>query len=191
MPLSFIDPELGVPDDDASADVASGRRYYGKYRGIVANTLDPLQIGRIQAIVPDTTGLLPSTWALPCLPIAGIQNGAFIVPVLGSNVWIEYEQGNLDYPIWVGMFYGSAAETPLLAKGVKPILPQITLQTSPLTGMTINDDLTSPSGGITLQSGPASISVSAKGVVIKYGLTYSIRIDPLGVDINNKTLTVT
>ena len=112
------------------------------------------------------------------------------MPVPGSNVWIEYEQGDLDYPIWVGMFYGSAAEVPLLAKGVKPILPQITLQTSPITGMTINDDIAGPAGGITLQSGPASISISAKGVVLKYGPTFSIRIDPTGVDINNKALTV-
>jgi Type VI secretion system/phage-baseplate injector OB domain len=189
MPLSLVNPLMMADDSEDTPE--SGRRYYGKYRGVVFNHLDPLQIGRIQAIVPDTTGLIPSTWALPCLPIAGIQNGSFLVPLPGTNVWIEYEQGNLDYPIWVGMFYGSTAEVPLLAKGVKPGLPQITFQTSPLTGMTINDDILGPSGGITLQSGPASISISAKGLILKYGPAFSIRMDPTGVDINNKALTIT
>ena len=89
--------------------------YYGKYRGTVINNVDPLQIGRIQALVPDVTGVVPSSWALPCAPIAGIQNGMFAVPVIGSGVWIEFEQGDPDYPIYVGGFWGTAAEVPALA----------------------------------------------------------------------------
>ena len=82
-------------------------RYYGKYRGTVFNNIDPEQRGRIMAIVPDVLGLIPSSWALPCAPIAGKQNGVYVVPKIGDGVWIEFEQGDPDYPIWVGVFGGS------------------------------------------------------------------------------------
>ena len=53
-------------------------RYYGKFRGTVVNNVDPEQRGRIQAIVPDVQGLTPTTWALPCVPIAGKQEGVYM-----------------------------------------------------------------------------------------------------------------
>src|SRR5258706_14152752 len=91
------------------------QRFYGKYRGTVINNVDPLQIGRIQVMVPDVSNVIPSSWAMPCVPIAGKQMGTYIVPQAGAGVWVEFEQGNPDYPIWVGGFWGSAAEVPALA----------------------------------------------------------------------------
>ncbi|MGH7871420.1 MAG: phage baseplate assembly protein V, partial [Candidatus Binatia bacterium] len=85
-------------------------RYYGKFRGTVVNNVDPEQRGRIQAIVPDVQGLIPITWALPCVPLAGKQEGVFMVPQVGAGVWIEFEQGDPEYPIWVGGFWGAFAE---------------------------------------------------------------------------------
>ena len=84
------------------------------------NNVDPMQIGRIQAMVPDVAGFVPSSWAMPCVPVAGINMGVFTVPPIGSGVWIEFERGDPDYPIWVGGYWGSAAETPALAKAVPP-----------------------------------------------------------------------
>ena len=77
-------------------------KFWGKYRGTVVNNIDPEQRGRIQAIVPAVTGLVPSSWAMPCVPFAGKQEGFFAVPQIASGVWIEYEDGNPDKPIWVG-----------------------------------------------------------------------------------------
>ena len=65
--------------------------------------------------VPDVSNVLPSTWAMPCVPFAGIQSGFYAVPAIGSQVWVEFEQGNPDYPIWVGCFWGSAGDVPALA----------------------------------------------------------------------------
>ena len=93
----------------------SATKYYGKYRGMVLNNIDPMQIGRLQVQVPDVTGLAPATWAMPCTPLAGIQNGMFALPLIGSGVWVEFEQGDPEHPIWVGCFWGSAAEVPALA----------------------------------------------------------------------------
>ena len=95
---------------------------YGKYRGIVTVNVDPLQIGRIQAMVPDAAGFVPSTWAMPCLPMAGINSGVFTAPMIGSGVWIEFERGDPDYPVWVGGYWGSAAEVPVLAH-IVPLSP--------------------------------------------------------------------
>ena len=59
--------------------------------------------------VPDVLGVIPSSWAMPCVPAAGIQAGCFIVPPIGSQVWVEFEQGDPDYPIWTGGFWGLVA----------------------------------------------------------------------------------
>lgn len=33
--------------------MSDGQKYYGKYRGMVLNNIDPLQIGRLMVQVPD------------------------------------------------------------------------------------------------------------------------------------------
>ncbi len=106
----------------------SDKKFFGKYRGTVLNNIDPMLMGRIQAIVPDVTGLIPSSWCMPCFQVAGIQNGVFTVPIIGSAVWIEYEHGDPDYPIWTGCFYGSPAEVPAMALIVPPGVPGITFR---------------------------------------------------------------
>ena len=103
--------------------MATPRAFYGKYRGTVVLNIDPEQRGRITAMVPDVLGLVPSSWALPCFPIAGKQQGAYLLPQIGAGVWIEFEQGDPDYPIWTGCYYGSVAEVPALALAGNPASP--------------------------------------------------------------------
>src|SRR5580698_2267822 len=89
--------------------------YFGKYRGVVLENLDPEQTGRVIVQVPDVLGAAPSSWAMPCVPAAGLQSGFFIVPPVNSQVWVEFERGNPDYPIWTGGFWGLPAEVPAMA----------------------------------------------------------------------------
>ena len=103
---------------------------YGKYRGMVLNNIDTEQRGRLLVQLPDVLGLGTSSWALPCVPLAGPQMGAYFVPLIGSGVWVEFEGGDPDYPIWTGCFWGSAAEVPPLALAGLPVSPNIVLQTS-------------------------------------------------------------
>ena len=166
------------------------QRYYGKYRGTVINNVDPMQIGRLQALVPDVTGLLPSSWAMPCLPVAGLQTGVFAVPIIGAGVWIEFEQGDPDYPIWVGCFYGSAAEVPTMARLVPPGVPGITLQTPLQNGLTISD-VPGPTGGILIKTATgAMVSVSDTGIIISNGKGAIINMTGPSVDMNLGALTV-
>lgn len=84
------------------------QRYYGKYRGFVHRTDDPLNVGRIQAIVPRLfDAQTPTGWASPCTPYAGPDQGLYVVPEPGSAVWIEFEEGDLSRPIWSGMWWGN------------------------------------------------------------------------------------
>lgn len=165
-------------------------KYYGKYRGMVLNNIDPMQQGRIQVQVPDVTGLAPATWAMPCVPVAGIQNGFFALPIIGSGVWVEFEQGEPEYPIWVGGFWGSAAEIPALAMATPPAIPAITLQTPLQNGITISD-LPGPTGGIVLKSATgASIIVNDTGIYIQNGRGAAITMVGPSTDINAGGLTV-
>ena len=81
-------------------------RFYGKYRGIVADNLDPLQRGRITATVPEVLGDVTSGWAMPCVPYAGDGSGQFTVPEPGTGVWVEFEAGDPSRPIWSGCWWG-------------------------------------------------------------------------------------
>ena len=87
-------------------------QFYGKYRGTVVSNVDPQNMGRLSVTVPDVSNIQTSTWAMPSAALAGSQSGFYAVPPVGSNVWVEFEQGDSDYPIWSGCFWGSSSEVP-------------------------------------------------------------------------------
>ena len=140
--------------------------------------------------MPDVGGLIPTTWAMPCVPVAGIQIGMFALPMIGSGVWVEFEQGDPDYPIWVGCFWGSAAEVPVLAQATPPAIQAITLQTPLQNGLTISD-LPGPTGGIMLKSATgAMMIVNDTGIYIQNGKGAAITMIGPTVTINNGALTI-
>jgi hypothetical protein len=79
-------------------------RFFGKYRGRVIDNVDPQSLGRIQAEVPSVAGSATS-WAMPCVPYADTYTGSFSPPPVGTNVWIEFEAGDANTPIWSGVFF--------------------------------------------------------------------------------------
>jgi hypothetical protein len=169
-------------------------KYYGKYRGLVIENIDPEQIGRIMVQVPDVLGEIPSSWAMPCVPAAGIQSGCFIVPPIGSQVWIEFEQGDPDYPIWTGGFWGLVADVPVFATAPPAIPPgqNILLQTTGQNMVMVSDAPPSPvTGGIVLKSmSGAMIVVNETGIYISNGQGAMITLVGPTVDINLGALTV-
>lgn len=142
-------------------------RHYGKYRGTVVNNTDPQQRGRIMATVPAVLGLTPSGWALPCAAGAGSHTGVLAVPPVGAAVWVEFEGGDANLPIWSGGFWPQAADVPSapnMAAGMQNIV--LATQTASLT----IDDLPGPSGGIVLKSPTgATIAVNDSGIFISNG----------------------
>lgn len=86
-----------------------GSRCFGKYRGRVSDNDDPQKRGRLQVIVP-TLFTDHAVWALPCVPMANPDgSGFFSIPDVDANVWVEFEAGNLEYPIWSGCFWAENA----------------------------------------------------------------------------------
>ncbi len=169
-------------------------RFFGKYRGLVIDNVDPMQVGRILAQVPVVLGETPTSWAMPCVPTAGIQAGLFIVPPIGSQVWIEFEQGNLDYPIWTGGFWGLTAEVPPIALAPAAVPPgqTIVLQTTGQNTLAVSDaPATSTTGGIILAAaGGAMIVVNEAGVTISNGKGATITLIGPAVSVNSGGLTV-
>lgn len=105
------------------ADLArcAQRNYFGKYRGFVVNNKDPEKRGRLRLLVPSALGETETNWALPCLPFGGLKDqGFFAVPEVDARVWVEFEQGNLSLPIWIGVFWQDSGDIPEEADKEKP-----------------------------------------------------------------------
>jgi hypothetical protein len=83
---------------------ALSQRYYGKYRGTVVATDDDTKRGRLKVTVPAVRGE-EEIWAMPCAPYAGDGVGFFALPPAGTSVWVEFEGGALNQPIWAGCFW--------------------------------------------------------------------------------------
>ena len=163
-----------------------GRKYPGVYRGRVINNQDPLSKGRVTAQCPDVHGLLPTTWAMPCVPITGLQSGTYFVPPLNAGVWIMFEEGDINHPIWMGCWWDGREEVPALAQASAP-LHAIVLQTPRQLSISLDDKT-----GILIRGpGGAMISISDVGITINNGKGAIIDMVGKAVVVNQGALVVT
>ncbi len=170
-------------------------KYYGKFRGTVLNNVDPELRGRLMLTVPDVLGVIPSSWAEPVVPLAGPTGppmGVYLVPPIGAGVWVEFEGGNPDYPIWAGCRWGATSDIPPLAKAGNPADPNIIMQSLLQHTFMISDLPPSPAtGGIILKSTTgAMIVVNDSGIYIQNGKGASITMIGPTVTVNNGALVV-
>ncbi len=169
--------------------MSDNNKYYGKYRGMVINNVDPMQMGRLQVQVPDV-GLTPSSWAMPCFPFTGKQMGMWVLPQIGSGIWVEFEKGDPDFPIWSGCWFGSAAEVPALALAAPPAVPNVVMQTQAQNILMISD-VPGPTGGILLKTTTgALISINDIGITISNGKGATIMMNGPTVSINQGALVI-
>jgi uncharacterized protein involved in type VI secretion and phage assembly len=166
-------------------------RYLGKYRGTVASNIDPLQQGRLLVQVPDVLADDPCIWALPALPGASPEAGLFALPPINAKVWVEFEQGDPQYAVWVGCFPGSTADLPAMAAAVPAPACPIILQTTGQNVVALSD-LPGASGGVMLRSKTgAFVSVSDTGIVLNNGRGAIITLAGASVTVNAGALVVT
>ena len=187
--------------------------YFGKYRGKVVNNVDPLQLGRLQVSVPGVLGVGRMSWANPCLPYAGPGVGLFAIPPVGANVWVEFEAGKSESPIWSGCFWGTKLEVPLEAQ-TPTAAATLKLLKTPTTVIQLDD--TPGVGGITLAVGPSAapiaslaldttgnvelstatgtVALTPDGTQITYGLTpaeqMTIQLSAAGISIENTAMSI-
>jgi hypothetical protein len=165
---------MAEPDGIAATLERQSDRFYGKYRGLVTKTADPLALGRIQASVPEVLGDVDTGWALPCAPYAGAGAGLFTVPPVGAGVWIEFEGGDVSRPICAGTWWGTG-DPPKDEQGspAKPAMKILRSEAGLIVALddggqtlTLSDSAGSNLLRITVQAGTIEIK-SAKRVTIE------------------------
>jgi len=158
--------------------------YLGKYPGIVANNVDPERRGRLQVKVHEVYGSGQSSWALPCVPYAGPDVGFFAIPPIGASIWVEFQQGDPDYPIWTGCFWGPNQSTPGNGLAEVKILKTSAgaIKLSEIQG----------EASITIEtSNGMKIAISSRGIEIDNGQNASIKLSGAQVSINGNALEIT
>ena len=93
------------------------RQYFGKYRGLVVDNADPMKLGRLKLHVPELLNQVVTGWATACVPYGGADNqGMVMIPEVGAGVWVEFERGELEHPIWVGTYWSKPSGATELPK---------------------------------------------------------------------------
>ncbi|KKG10814.1 phage baseplate assembly protein V [Methanosarcina sp. 2.H.A.1B.4] len=183
-PFSSDVPELkdgvvaGNPAVTTSTTSPASGSYFGKYRGKVVENTDPLGMGRLKVLVPALAGV-GTGWAMPSVPYAGMDVGLFALPPTGSNVWVEFEEGNSYHPIWSGCFW---------EKGEIPELqPEKKVFKTSRAAITLND--TPEKGEIVLEtSDGVRIVIGSDGIELSNGQGGSISLDGKNVSVNGRVL---
>jgi hypothetical protein len=157
--------------------------YYGKYRGKVELNIDPMQQGRVQVSCPAVLGDGRMSWAMPNAP----SDGFFMIPANGASVWVEFEGGDPDKPIWSGCFW-ETGKAP-----AQPALPQMKVIKTDSVTITMSD--LPGAGGLTIEVSPPAvatplkIALSASGIELTNG-SASVKLTPASVSLNNGALEV-
>lgn len=160
-------------------------KYFGKYRGVVLDNNDPQKRGRIKALVPDVLGEVESGWAMPCAPFGGEKVGFFAIPAVNAGVWIEFECGDPDFPVWSGCWWGSDKEIP--PQQEKEPHKKVMIRTP--GGQSIILDDTEES--ITLETvGGQKIVLRDNGIEIDNGKGATIKLSDKKVSVNGDALEV-
>jgi len=148
-------------------------RFYGKYRGVVTDV--DASTMRIKASVPSVLPGASTGWCAPCVPYAGPQVGFMMLPEVGSGVWIEFEGGDVSFPIWTGCYWSSGDIPSSVSADVKTIVTSagtLSFDNSnsavTLAGSSQNT-LALDQNGATVTAGSGKIEVGSSGVSVNKG----------------------
>ena len=159
-------------------------KFFGKYRATVINNIDPEMRGRLILSIPDVLDTQPSSWAEPSAPLAGPKMGVYMIPPEGTGVWVEFEQGNHDYPIWTGCRFVTVLDLP--SKPIKSTISHnIIIQSGGQYALSFGDK-----EGIEL-SGILGAKIQIKGREIKMSVGKSeIKLSDKGVEISGLVISL-
>jgi uncharacterized protein involved in type VI secretion and phage assembly len=161
-------------------------RFYGKYRGSVTDTNDPDNRGRIKALVPAVLGSVTTGWCDPCVPYAGDKVGIVFLPEQGSGVWIEFEGGDVSYPIWSGCYWRKD-EFPDDASQ-----PQKTIVTLSGHKILLKDDSDPSAASITITDASGNtVVLDSTGITLTHSSDRVVKISDDSVSVNSTGLEVT
>jgi uncharacterized protein involved in type VI secretion and phage assembly len=153
-------------------------RFYGKYRGIVSDV--DASTMRIRAIVPAVLGETPTGWCMPCVPYAGSGVGLAFLPETESGVWIEFEGGDVSYPIWTGGYWREGEVPADAADHVKVIIT--TKHKLELDDNQGQITLSDPNGN--------TVTLAGSGIKLANGQSISVVVSSASVSVNDGALEV-
>ncbi len=170
-------------------------RYMGRYRGLVVETSDLTERGRLQVQIPAILDGL-AVWAMPSAPYAGDQVGFYTLPPIGSGVWIEFEGGDPSYPVWAGAFWADnqipddstedvkILKTNSLTLRLDDAGKEILVNADDTAEVIISDKVYQTVSGV-------SQLVDGSGIVSDSGGTGKVEVSSSGVSVDNGALEVT
>ncbi|PYR72029.1 MAG: hypothetical protein DMF86_24730 [Acidobacteria bacterium] len=185
---------MSVMTDDLLARLLDKveHRFYGKYRGFVVDNADPQKRGRLRVTVPSVLGDVVSGWALPCAPYGGhAGRGFFFIPEKKDGVWVEFESGLLEFPVWVGTFFsqpGGTTEAPPPGNSQSPPTSKI-IKTAKHT-IELADADNSEAIIVTDSTNKNTITIDKNGVLIVDGNGNKVKLESGGVTIESSKIKV-
>ncbi len=162
-----------------------GQQFPGLFRGEVSNNIDPDGKGRVQIKMPSVFGSNELTWAMPCVPYAGNNVGHFFIPPNGAKLWIMFEGGVSENPVWLGCFWGDNDTVP-----ASPALAETKMIKTDTVTITITDGVGPPGVSIETTAG-MKIDISPSGIEISNGLGATVKLEGPKTSVNGSALEVT
>lgn len=128
--------------------------YYGSYRAQVIDNNDPEGNGRLMIHAPQVHGpSFPRVWAWPITAMAMTKGGIWAIPDIGEWVYVQFDHGRPEFPMWSGGWWGDGDTTADMTpskvvvctpEGLKVVLDrkamEITVQQRPGNSIVINDE---------------------------------------------------
>jgi hypothetical protein len=113
-------------------DELGNRRFYGVYRAIVSDNVDPLKNGRLKLQIPQVFGDAVTGWAWGISP----SQSSALLPNIGDGVFVSFEGGDPSYPIWHGTFAQQPSAPIIDATAYSPVWSGtgLTFTGTPATG---------------------------------------------------------
>lgn len=164
--------------------------YYGKYKGFVVDNDDPENLGRLKVKVPSILGEdVVTGWAMPCLPYGGANDqGFFFIPEIDAGVWVEFEEGNLEYPVWAGTFWSKpagASEAPKPGDAQSPPTRKI-IRTVKGNSIELEDKDNEETLIIIEKTNNNKVTMDKNGIIFEDGSGNKIILDKNGIIIEDK-----
>jgi uncharacterized protein involved in type VI secretion and phage assembly len=161
--------------------------FFGKYRGTVSDNKDPLKRGRLAVTVPAISEH-PLRWAMPSTPYAGPKLGWYAMPPAGAHVWVEFEAGNINYPIWSGCFWTGSDQDAPPEEATEPEIK--VLKTEKMT-VILDDKTVKFTAKVETDSGIMKIEIDKKGIILTADqVTITLATDKIELKKTPATITV-
>jgi uncharacterized protein involved in type VI secretion and phage assembly len=180
------------PDDQVEKEP---KRIYGVVTGRVINMIDPMFLGRVQLQIPFIDDLDLSPWARIATPMSGIASGVSMLPQIGDEVLVAFEQGDVNVPYVIGSLWnGFAPPPPNIPVPDSPVRTSYMIRT--LTGNQLLMVEAPPMIQLMSLTAAQSITMTNAGTTVLSATTVeivvggaTITVSPAGIQIAGATLT--